>query len=150
MPISRENPDVQLERDQEQIANVDTAIGQSIDALRAGRNAVARGVCRQDGLGGVEASSPGGLIKAGRQRVIDHLADDEQGVEPGAETEAISTLTHQLSDCLLELASQVPNDRAGRLALEARLHAELMAYLSSIRKVLQPLQFERTSGNIQL
>jgi hypothetical protein len=151
MTVTKDTGDAQLARDREQLANVDAAISESIDALRVGRSAVSRGVYqRLAASGDAESGHPGDLINAGRRQVINQLGNSGQTLESGAPTDLLSKLTQRLSDCLFDLTSEVPKDRVGRLALEARLHAALTAYIGAVRKVLHPLHFERTSSNNQL
>lgn len=143
--------DAQLARDQEQIPDVEAAISETIDALRIGRSAVARGVNQQYAAsGGAESGYPADLIRAGRRQVVNQLSGAGQVVEPGTATNLLSNLTQQLSACLRDLTMEVPEDRVGRLALESRLHAALVAYTGAVRKVLHPLHFERPTLNDQL
>jgi hypothetical protein len=150
MAATNNKGDAQHARDQEQIAHVDAAIAETIDALRVGRNAVARGVYQQYAINcGEESGRPGDLIKAGRHQVVNQLSGAGERFEPSTATDILSKLTHQLSACLLDLTSEVPRDRVGRLALESRLHAALRAYTGAVRMVLHPLAFERPTVNDQ-
>jgi hypothetical protein len=149
--MAKGNGDEQFARDREQIAEVDAAIAETIDALRVGCNTVARGVYQQYATnGGEESGHPGDLIKAGRRQVVNRLSAAGQRFESGSATDLLSKLTQQLSACLLDLISEVPRDRVGRLALESRLHAALVAYTGAVRKVLHPLEFERPTVNDQI
>jgi hypothetical protein len=142
VPAAESNRDDASEAmaEQESIANVDTCIHQAAEALRTGRESVARSFFAQKAAeDGDHGSDPRNLLKAGRQRVLDQMkgqpaARGPEMMENGATT--LNDLNRQLGDQIARLTGDVTEGRTRPEVFKVQLRATLDTYRNSVERLL--------------
>jgi hypothetical protein len=126
--------------EQENIAGVDTCIDQATEALRTGRESVARSFFAQKpGTDPNQSSDPRNLLKEGRQRVLDQM-NGHQTTTPKPQDIAengatLNDLNRQLGDQIAKLTGDVTESRIRPEVFRARLRATLDTYRTSAERV---------------
>src|SRR5581483_4558289 len=131
---------------QDSLATVSQSIDESVEAVRIGRNAVTDRFYRRGGLGRPNQSDrPLDMVRSGRERVIQRVNQIDIGADASdfQSGSSLAELSHQLGDRLTDICSNVPDDRAGRLALAAEVQAVIQSYLNAVKRTLNPLRFNR-------
>ncbi|MBX7123272.1 MAG: hypothetical protein K1X42_14175 [Opitutaceae bacterium] len=128
----------ELIAEQESIANVDTCIQQAAEALRTGRESVARSFFAQKSDDEGEGSDPRALLKTGRQRVIDQMKvqPSARGAEiPDNSATALGDLNRQLGEQVAKLAGDVTEGRTRPEVFKVQLRATLDTYRNSVERL---------------
>lgn len=129
-----------LEHEQEELAGVDTTIRQTVAAMESGRNAIAGRINPSMASG----SNPVEVVKAGRQQVVRKIhAPGVGGTEQSPDTEwQLTRLNTELANRLSTLTSDIGHgDRLKRQIVESQIRSSVSSYLSSVRRILNPLRF---------
>jgi hypothetical protein len=124
---------------QESIANVDTCIHQAAEALRTGRESVARSFFAQkEAEDGNHGSDPRNLLKAGRQRVLDQMKGQPAARGPEiteTSTTPLNDLNRQLGDQIAKLTGDVTEGRTRPEVFKVQLRATLDTYRNSVERL---------------
>ena len=138
-PVDGQNDLSEVMAEQENIASVDTCIHQAAEALRTGRESVARSFFAQKAAeDGDHGSDPRNLLKAGRQRVLDQMKGQPaaRGPEPmDAGITPLQDLNRQLSDQIAKLTSDVTEGRTRPEVFRVQLRATLDTYRNSVERL---------------
>jgi hypothetical protein len=128
--------------EQQSIANVDTCIQQASEALRTGRESVARSFFAQKAPeDGNHGSDPRNLLNAGRQRVIDQMkgqpaAKPQPDILDSGSGSTLNELNRQLGEQIARLAADVTEGRTRAEIYKVQLRATLDTYRNSVERVL--------------
>jgi hypothetical protein len=125
--------------EQQSIADVDTCIHQAAEALRTGRESVARRFFAQkEAEDGNHASDPRNLLQAGRQRVLDQMKGRPagRGQEIIENIATLHDLNRQLGDQIAKLTGDFTEGRTRPEVFKVQLRATLDTYRSSVERLL--------------
>ena len=125
--------------EQESIANVDTCIHQAAEALRTGRESVARSFFAQkEAEDGNHGSDPRNLLKAGRQRVLDQMKAQPASRGPevtDTSSNTLNDLNRRLGDQIAKLTGDVTEGRTRPEVFKVQLRATLDTYRTSVERL---------------
>lgn len=136
----------------EEIGGVDSAISETIEAMRVGREDVAERFYRQqEGSDSTESTHPLDMLRTGRKRILAKINDTSKWKTPvrrgpdGGGEQGIHSLNLQLYERLEEIAQEVRPETSQTSLMEMEIQAAIKGYLVALNKILNPLRFSRDS-----
>lgn len=141
--VARTGDTTEAIQDENDIADVDTCIQQSAEALRAGRESVARSFYAQTPLRRQESGSdPRSVLREGRERILEQIHRQTTGVrEPTVANypAILQGLNHQLESQLADLAQDLLEGRTQPEVFKVQIRAVIEIYRTSVERLFTPV-----------